>query len=118
MSQLNNEELKVYQSLEPYNQFTSGWVKEVGIKLLLNCHLKLPWLLNGSVGIVYFLCAVRYRCIVHCALGKIPECARREHFAIQLLWAIVRLLVSGVSPIYLVEEFHFLFCCCFSCEDA
>ena len=43
MSQLNNEELKVYQSLEPYNQFTSGWVKEVGIKLLLNYHLKLPW---------------------------------------------------------------------------
>ena len=73
MSQLNNEELKVYQSLEPYNQFTSGWVKEVGIKLLLNYHLKLPWLLNGSVGIMYFLCAVRYRCIVHCALGKIPE---------------------------------------------
>ena len=27
----------------------------------------------------------------------------------QLLWAIARLLVTSVSPIYLVDEFHFLF---------
>ena len=32
-SPLTKEELKAYQSLEYYNQFTSGWVEEVKIKL-------------------------------------------------------------------------------------
>ena len=75
-SQLNKEELKVYQNhLESYNHFTLGWVKEVKIKLLLNYLLKLPWLLDGSVGIMYFLfhSNVRYRCTVFISLGEIPE---------------------------------------------
>ena len=33
LSPLTKEELKAYQSLEYYNQFTSGWVEEVKIKL-------------------------------------------------------------------------------------
>ena len=43
------EGLKAYESLEPYNQFASGWVKKLKIKLFLNHLLKLPWLLDGSV---------------------------------------------------------------------
>ena len=35
LSPLTKEELKAYQSLESYNQFTSGWVKEIKMKLLL-----------------------------------------------------------------------------------
>ena len=38
LSPLTKEELKAYQSLEYYNQFTSGWVEEVKIKLFF----KLP----------------------------------------------------------------------------
>ena len=47
---------------------------------------------------------------VHCVycFGQNPG-AREEHLAIQFLWAITRLLVTSVSPIYLVDEFHFLF---------
>ena len=37
------EEIKAYQSLESYNQFTSGSFKEVNIKLFLNYLLKLAW---------------------------------------------------------------------------
>ena len=32
-----------------------------------------------------------------------------EHLTIQLLWTTAQLLVTRVSPIYLVEEFAFLF---------
>ena len=46
---LTKEELKAYESLESYNLFASGLVKEVKIKLFLNYLLKLPWLLDGSV---------------------------------------------------------------------
>ena len=35
--------------------------------------------------------------------------ARGEHLAIQLLWAIGPMLVTSVSPNYLVCEFHFSF---------
>ena len=48
LSPLTKEEIKAYQSLESYNQFTLGWVKEVKIKLFLNYLLKLPWLFDGS----------------------------------------------------------------------
>ena len=34
---------------------------------------------------------------------------RGEHIAIQLLWAVTRLLLTSVSYFYLVDEFHFLF---------
>ena len=47
------EELKTYESVESYNQFVSGWVKEVKIKLFLNYLLKLPWLFDGSVRNVF-----------------------------------------------------------------
>ena len=47
------EELKAYEILESYNQFASGWVKEVKTKLFLNYLLKLPWLLDGLVGNVF-----------------------------------------------------------------
>ena len=36
-------ELKAYKILASYNQFTSGWVKEVKIKLFLNYLLTLSW---------------------------------------------------------------------------
>ena len=65
MSPLTKEELKVYESLDSYNQFASGWVKEVKIKLLLNYLLKLPWLLDGSVRILI-------RCIAFIASAKTP----------------------------------------------
>ena len=76
MSPLTKEELKAYENLESYNQFTSGWVKEVKIKLFLNYLLKLPWLLDGSVRNVFlspFYCSILIRCIVFIASGKIPE---------------------------------------------
>ena len=34
---------------------------------------------------------------------------RWEHLAIQLLWAAARLLITSISPIYLVDEPHILF---------
>ena len=42
LSPLTKEGFKAYESLEPYNQFASGWVKE-------QISLELPWLLDGSV---------------------------------------------------------------------
>ena len=76
MSPLTKEELKAYESLESYNQFQSGWVKKVKIKLFLNYHLKLPLLLDGSVRNLFlspFYCSILIRCIVFIALGQIPE---------------------------------------------
>ena len=35
--------------------------------------------------------------------------ARGEHVAIQLLWAIARLLPTSVNLFYRANEFHFLF---------
>ena len=35
-SPMTLEELKCYKSLESYNQFLCGWVKEVGVKLFEN----------------------------------------------------------------------------------
>ena len=47
---------------------------------------------------------------MHCVycFGQNPG-AREKHLAIQLLRAITLLLIKSVSPIYLVDEFHFLF---------
>ena len=59
--------MKAYESLESYNQFVSGWVKEVKTKLFLNYLLKLPWLLERSVCNVFpswFYCSILIRCIV------------------------------------------------------
>ena len=53
LSPLTEEELKPYEGLESYNQFTSRWVKEVKIKLFLNYLLKLYWLLDGLVHNVF-----------------------------------------------------------------
>ena len=53
---LTKEELKAYKSLDSYNQFVSGWVKEVK----QNCLKKLPWLLDGSVPSFY--CSILIRC--------------------------------------------------------
>ena len=51
---MTEEELKAYENVESYNQFTSGWVKEVKKKkVFLNYLLKLPWLLVGSVRNVF-----------------------------------------------------------------
>ena len=74
ISLLNKEELKAYKSLKSYNQFASGWVKEVKTKLLLNNLLKLSWLLDGSVRNVFpssFYCSILDKCII--ASAKIPE---------------------------------------------
>ena len=70
LSLLNKEELKANESLKPYNQFTSGWVNKVKTKLFLNCLLKLPWLLEGSVRNVFpssFCYLILIRCIVFTA---------------------------------------------------
>ena len=76
MSPLTKEELKAFESLESYNQFTSGWIKEVKIKLFLNYLLKLPRLLDRSVRNVspspfYFLILITY--IVFIVSAEIPE---------------------------------------------
>ena len=74
LSPLTKEELKRYESLECYNHFASGWVKEVKIKLFLNYLLKLHWLLYGSVRNVFvssFYCSILIRCIVFITSAKI-----------------------------------------------
>ena len=38
------------------------------------------------------------------ALGLLLRLKSREHLVIQLLWTTVQLLVTSVSPIYLVDE--------------
>ena len=43
------EQLNVYRSLESYNQFVSGWVKDVGVKLFKN-----NMLLQGQVSYAFF----------------------------------------------------------------
>ena len=103
---LTNEELKANQSLESYNQFTLGWVKEVKLKLFLNYLLKLP--LTGHY-VMHFLLhfTVRYRCIVFITSGKFPE--REVAFYHPAFMGNCPTLVTSVSPIYLVDEFHFLF---------
>ena len=61
MGPVTKEELKAYHSLESYNQFTSGWVKEVKIKLFLNYLLEIPRLFDGSVRNVFpssFYCSM------------------------------------------------------------
>ena len=93
---------KAYEILGSYNQFASGWVKKVKIKLFLNYLMKLPWLLDGSVYNVFpspFHCSILIKCTAFIALAKIPE---REV-------AIARQLIASVNPIYLVDEFHSLF---------
>ena len=103
--------MKAYESLESYKQFVSRWVKEVKIKLLLNYLLKLPWLLDGSARNVFpssFYCSILIRCIIFIASATISG-AKEDHLAIQLLWAIARLLITSVSTIYQVDEFLFFF---------
>ena len=78
------EELKTYKSVESYNQFVSGWVKEVKIKLFLNYLLKLPWLFDESVRNVFpssFCCSILIRCIVFIASATISG-EQGEHLAI------------------------------------
>ena len=48
-SPLLKEQLKAYKSLESYNHFVSGWVKDVGVKLFKN-----NMLLNGQVSYTFF----------------------------------------------------------------
>ena len=77
LSLLNLEELKAYKNFnQSYNQFESGWVKEVKTKLFLNYLLKMPWLLDESVRNVFpssFYCLILIRCTVFTASTKIPE---------------------------------------------
>ena len=39
--------------------------------------------------------------------AKTPERKGSISHDIQLLWAISRLLIASVSPLYLIDEFHF-----------
>ena len=76
LSPLTKEELKRYKSLECYNHFTSGWVKEVRIQVFLNYLLKLLCLLDESVCDVFpssFYCLILFRCILFIASAKIQE---------------------------------------------
>ena len=100
--------LEAYNSLVSYNQFTSVWVKEVEIKLFLNYLLKLPWFLLGQY-VMHFLLysTVRYRYIVFITLGKLLK--REEAFHHPAFMGNCLALVTSVSPMYLVDEFHFLF---------
>ena len=103
--------MKADKGLESYNQFALGCVKEVEIKLFLKYLFKLSWLLDGSVHNVFpspFYCLILISWIVFIALAKVPE-RQGEYLIIQLLWTIAQLLVTSVSPIYLVGEFHFLY---------
>ena len=114
--------MKAYESLESYNEFTIGWVKKLKLKQFLNCLLKLPWLFDRSVRDMFpspFYCSI-----------LIKFCANQVFDTNQalclLLWLKSRsamgasrhpasmgnyltILVTSVSPIYLVDEFHFLF---------
>ena len=104
LSPLTKEELKMYKVLESYNKFAWGWVKEVKIKRSLNYLLKLPWLLDGSAHNVFpslFYCLILIRYIVFIALAKISE--RKESMG------NCQLSITSVSPIYVVDEFNFLF---------
>ena len=106
MSPLTKEKLKGYESCETYNQFASGRVKEVKIKLFLNYLTKLPWLLDGLLGNVFpssFYCSILKMCIVFIASAKIP--ARKGSISSS---SFARLFITSVSPIYLVDEFHVL----------
>ena len=49
------EEMKAYKSLEAYNQFYCGWVKEIGIRLFNNDKI---CLVHGRVSKIYF-CIMR-----------------------------------------------------------
>ena len=112
MSALTKEELNVCKSLESNNQFTSGWVKEVKIKLFLNYLLKLPWLLDWSYVMVMYLflhSSVRYQLGALCLLLQVKSRSARGASRHPALWAIARLLVTSVSPIYPLDEFYFLF---------
>ena len=48
-SPLLKEQLKMYETLELYNHFVSGWVKDVGVKLFKN-----NMLLHGRVSYKFF----------------------------------------------------------------
>ena len=48
-SPLTKEQLKAYKSLESFNQFVSGWMKDVRIKLIKN-----NMLLHGRVSYAFF----------------------------------------------------------------
>ena len=57
-----------------------------------------------------FYCSMLIRCIiVFIASAKILEREGSWYLAIQILLAISQLSITSVSPIYLVDEFHFLF---------
>ena len=100
--------LEAYNSLVSYNQFLSGWVKEVQIKLFLNYLLKLLRFFLGQY-VMHFLLysTVRYRYIVFITLGKFLE--HEEAFHHPAFIGNCLALVTSLSPIYLVDEFHFLF---------
>ena len=70
---------------------------------------KVRRLLQDGTYLMPGACQRKYgRCIVFIASSTISG-ARGEHLTIQLLWAIARLLITSVNPIYLVDEFQFLF---------
>ena len=48
-SPLTKEQLKAYKSLESYNQFASGWMKDVWVKLFKN-----NMFLHGRVSYTFF----------------------------------------------------------------
>ena len=76
LSPLSKEGLKAYKSLDSYNQFASGWVKELKMKLFFNHLLKLPWLLDRSARNVFpssLYCSIQIRCIVFIGSAKIPK---------------------------------------------
>ena len=106
LSQLTKVELKAYESFESYNQFATGWVKEVKRKLFLNYLMKLLWLLDWSVRNVFpssFCFSILTRCIVFIASAKILEREGRIFSS-----SFVQLIITSVSSIYLVDEFLFL----------
>ena len=76
LSPLTKEGLKAYKSLESYNQFASGWVKEVKIKLFLN-HLACWSYLGYWTGqyVMYFLLhsTVRYKFGALCLLLQLKS---------------------------------------------
>ena len=51
-----------------------------------------------------------WKCMRLCKLLRLKYQSAREALAIQLLWATARLLITYVSPIYLVDDFMFSRC--------
>ena len=80
---LTKEELKAYKGLESYNQFVSGWVKEVLIKEFSNGRVLVTWRLSMYVLSYYqsqFLSPVSYIIGIAIKFSSSCVCERENNY--------------------------------------